>query len=389
MKKEDIKNLFIITAVSLATSVVIILFYVLFPPSNLELHMPHGTNEVIERNYDGPIYIVIAQTLYNPQQIKFLNFNHLAPSYYANHFPLFPILVRLLSEITNNYFHSAIVITWASTILFTFVFYLMLKKYKLSQHPLKLALLSLVLPPRWLAVHTVPGTEPLFSLLVILSFYFWTEKKYFIASLFVVLLTLTRPPGILFVLCFLAIIIYEFIHSTDKIAYFWQTIKSKWGLLLSPVALVGLFYFFQLNFGSFFAYFNTGTGTNVHLKPFPFAFVVGYNTPLSEGFLYLSLIYAIGVYLLWQQKQQKLALFCLVYLIPNFFMFVDDIYRYLIPISAFILIPYQKLFEHKLFTYLFPFFLLGIYLYTFSLLSLRMFPYDDYARLRIFSSSGR
>lgn len=378
------KDLLILFSISILTSFFITLFFKTFPPKNLEIHHPHGINEVVERNYDSPIYIIIAKTLYNKDKIKDLNFNHLSFSYYANHFPVYPILINLFTLTGLNHFQAGVVITWLSSAFFTLTFYLFVCKFKLSKNPFKLSLISLFLPPRWLAVRTIPGTEPLFSLLLIICLWLYLDKKYFYSALVLVLLTLTRVPGIMFFGSFIALIFYDYFKAKHKKAFLIQTLKEHWSLILSPLALLGLFYFYQLNFGNFFAYFNTGTGTNVHLKPFPFAFATSYNHPMSEGFFYLFLLYILGIHLLWQKKQRRISIFCLIYLIPNFFMIVDDLYRYLIPISAFLLIPFDKYFHHKLFKYLFPFFLIGIYIYTLSLLPLRMFAYDDYAKLRLY-----
>jgi hypothetical protein len=382
--KKTRKEIILLFLLSILSSALIVLFFKFFPPKNLEIHHPHGSNEVIERNYDSPIYIVIAKTLYSPEKLRELNFNHLPVSYFANHFPLYPLIIRLISVSGINYFLSSLIITWLSSALFTVCFYLFLIKYKLSVNPFKLSLISLFLPPRWLAIRSVPGTEPIFCLLVIICFYLYQERKYFYSALILVFITLTRPPGIIFFFSFMALIFYDYLKSKNKILFFTDTIRQKWYLFFAPISLLGLFYFFQINFGNFFAYFQTGTGTNIALKSFPFAFVTGYNTSMSEGFFYLFFVYSLAIYLLWRQKRQKLAIFCLIYFIPNFFMVVDDLYRYLIPISAFLLIPFDKYFQHNLFKYVFVFVLIGIFIYTLSLLPNRMFAYDDYARLRLY-----
>lgn len=53
--------------------------------------------QYIYRNYDGPLYIVPAKTLYNPQMIKELGLElALSEKYFAAHLPLYPLLIRLL-----------------------------------------------------------------------------------------------------------------------------------------------------------------------------------------------------------------------------------------------------------------------------------------------------
>ena len=178
---QQFKPILLIFFISLFSSFLITFYFNKYPPSNLEKGVPHGSNEVVERNFDGPLYVVVAKTLYNPSQLKEINFNSLEPIYYANHFPLYPILIRLLTYITNNYFRSMILLTWLIAALYSILFYLFLKRFNLSKNPLSLTLISLFIPARWLALRTVGGVEPLFILLVLLIFLFYFENKYLIS----------------------------------------------------------------------------------------------------------------------------------------------------------------------------------------------------------------
>lgn len=386
MAKANIKHIALIWFISLFSSFIIAFFYSVFPPANLEKHVPHGSNEVLERNYDGPIYVLLAKTLYKQDPIEEINFNKLPFIYYANHFPLFPLLIKLSSFLTGNYFRAMIILTWLSTALFTTFFYLFLKKFKISNQPLLLSLTSLFIPPRWLAVRTVGSTEPLFLLLIITSLYLWFDKKYFLSSVFAALLVLIRPPGIIFFFSFLAILGYQCYKAKNKNLFLFNKLKQNWSLFLMPLTIFGLFWLYQSIFNNFWAFLEAARTTTANsFRLLPFVATLGYNTPMAEGFLFLYIIYIIGIYLLWKQRQKDLAIFSLVYLIPFFLIaFDDDLFRYLLPISPFcLIIGYQKLIKHKAFKYFFVFFLIGIYIYTLSLLPNRMFHYWDYADLRV------
>jgi hypothetical protein len=50
-------------------------------------------------NYDGPLYIVVAKTLYDKYQIAQNYSFDLPTEYYAAHFPLFPLLIKSLSGV--------------------------------------------------------------------------------------------------------------------------------------------------------------------------------------------------------------------------------------------------------------------------------------------------
>src|SRR5438477_447131 len=66
-------------------------------PSFWGMQLPQQGMETIVANYDGPLYLVVAKTLYNTSQIS-QNFEFPLPTqYYAAHFPLFPLLIKLAS----------------------------------------------------------------------------------------------------------------------------------------------------------------------------------------------------------------------------------------------------------------------------------------------------
>lgn len=371
VSKRTLLDLIIIAVVSLLSSLSLIFLFNLFPPKNYETHVPHGFNEVLERNYDGPIYAILAKTNYDPKLLTELNFNDLPPKYYANHFPVYPIIIKLGYLLTGNYLRSMIVTNWLSAIVVTYLLYFFLKNRKVK-HILALSVLSLFIPPRWFAVRSVGANEGIFMIVFILAFYFWERKKFFWASVCGLIAVLCRTPGILLFPTFLLMAYYQKIE-----------IRKLWSTLILPLGLLLLFVFFYYNFGDFFAYFHTGTGTNVNLQWVPFAAVLGYIGPVPEGYLYMYMIYAIGLYLLWQKKEKLLTIFCGVYFLFTVFLFVDDVWRYLIPISPFVLIyGYKDIITKKMFYVLFAILLVGIYIYTFSLLPYRIFNYDSYARIR-------
>lgn len=384
MYNVNLRNLLIIFLASLISSLIITIFYNVFPPKNFEIHAPHGFNEVIERNYDGPIYVVLAKSLYDKLTISSINFNKLPPGYYANHFPLFPLLIRISSLIFGNYYRSLILVTWFFSAAYAIAFYYFLINLKITKYPLLLSLISLFIPPRSLAVRTVGGTEPLFIFLLIICLYFWLKKRYLISMIIGILLVLVRPPGFYLFFVFISLCFWDWHQQHYKFSNLVLIIKNRWPLILMPLTLLGLFIFYQHVFGDFWAYFKTGTGTNIHFRILPFASVLESNTPAVEGFIYLFLVYLIGIYSLWKQGLKEISIFSLVYLLPNIFMNVDDVHRYLLPIAPFCLaIGYQSLFRKKVFYYFFTIYLIGVYIYTLSLLPRRMFHYWDYANLRI------
>ena len=75
----------------------------------------------IVANYDGPLYLIIAKTLYNTESIKTMFSVPLPVEYYAAHFPLFPILIRLFSFI-GNYPYAMLTATVLSSVYAMYFF---------------------------------------------------------------------------------------------------------------------------------------------------------------------------------------------------------------------------------------------------------------------------
>lgn len=382
---QDLRPILLIFFLSIFSSFLIFSYFNSFPPKNLEVGVPHGSNEVIERNFDGPLYVVIAKTLYNPSQLKDINFNSLKPIYYANHFPLYPILIRSVSFITRNYFRSMILLTWLISAFYSIVFYLFLKKFNLSKNPLYLTLISLFIPARWLALRTVGGVEPLFLLLLLFIFWFYFKKKYLISSFFGFLLVLVKPHGIL---VFVGILLTILIKNRKDLLKNQKIIKKYGAYLLMPLGLLLLFVFYKFKFNDFWAYFHAGLSAISLFKLIPFASLLDNISIRNEGYFYFFAITLFGIYKLWKDFNKDLAIICFTFLLPHLFLQHADIYRYLIPISPFTLITaYQDIYRHRLFKIFFFVYLIGVYVYTLNVLPQNMSHYWDYANLRILTTN--
>src|SRR3989338_8302929 len=103
-----------------------------------------------------------------------------------------------------GYLKSMLFVSLLSTILAAWAFYKLVKDFRLTDHPLFLSILFLILPARWMIVHSVGSSEPLFIFLVIQSIYFFMKNESTSKIQFLLLTTvtgigaqLTRPPGIL------------------------------------------------------------------------------------------------------------------------------------------------------------------------------------------------
>lgn len=350
------KDLGILAAFCIGLTFSIWLPHLLAVPNFWGLNFKEGFN-TIYRNFDGLEYIVIAKSLYNTQIINSLPLS-LPASYYASHFPGYAIFINIFAPVLG-YLKSMLFVSLLSTVLASFAFYFLVRNFNLSKHPLYLSFLFLILPARWLIVHSVGSSEPTFILFVILSIYFFMKfniagkiSNILFASFFGMLAQITRPPGILL---FIALSSY----------LLWRR-RFSLPLLLIPFVLLGIFLLFNQNYGDFWAYFHSGD--NIHLTFPPFSvfnknqFWVG--DIWLEDIVYIFILGFLGGIILIKQKLYPPAFFILIYLLAAVFVAHRDISRYLLPISPFVLIAFEKVLTSREFKIILPFILVAIYLYA-------------------------
>lgn len=327
----------------------------------------------IYRNFDGLEYIVIAKSFYNPTLIASLPQSQPA-IYYASHFPGYSILIALIAPFVG-FLKSMLLVSLTSTILSVWAFYLFVKKLKLTSQPLFLSALFLILPSRWLIVHSVGSSEPLFIFLVISALYFFIRFEQtrhlidiILAAVFGLSAQLTRPPGILL---FISLILY--ILGFKKV---WTNHLKFFPIVLIPLGLLGVFYLYGNNYSDFWAYFHSGD--NIHLTFPPFQvfnkgqFWVG--DIWLEDIVYIFILGFLGSVMLWKKRLYPLAFFTLTYLIAATLIAHRDISRYILPVSPFILIAFEKVLTSKEFKIILPIIILAIYLYAQNFLLINVAP---------------
>ncbi|MFH2085971.1 MAG: glycosyltransferase [bacterium] len=176
-------TLFILTVASLG--------YLLLPerysPTGLISNIYHSNFLLWSwANFDGEHYLNIAQNGY--QTLR-------GQSEYA-FFPLFPLLINLVSRTGLDLYLSAHLVIFASAVGFIIILLKWASKY--TSNPLSLLWLVL-LSPGAIFLSAI-YTEPLFLLLTVTTFYFSDKKEWGRAALMAALATATRVNGIFLVL---------------------------------------------------------------------------------------------------------------------------------------------------------------------------------------------
>lgn len=342
--------------------------------------------EIIYKNFDGPLYIIPAKTLYYFNEIEKINTKFgfgelgLKPNYFAAHLPLYPLFIRFFVEIFKffggwfeklAYFKSMLFVNLISTIFLVCFFYFLLKKFRLTTKPLILSLIFLFLP-RFLIVRSVGAPESLFILLIILSLYFFEEKKYFLSGIFGGLATATKTPGILLFGAYCLVFIEKMIKE--------KKIERKWfSIIFIPLGLIAVFFLYFFQTGDFLAYFKSGD--NIHLVyPFSvFDFKKNWvGTAWLEDILFYFFLYGLTVYKLKDSKYRSLFYFSLVFFSAILLVQHRDIARYSLPLWPLALIAFEKFFTSKKFLIIFFILLIGIFLYAINFISYNIIPIGEW-----------
>jgi hypothetical protein len=173
-------------------------------------------------NWDGKYYLSIAQ--YGYQENSHFAF-----------FPLYPLLVNLLSKLLQNYLLSAVLISVGSTILAFKLLFELIKQEFNSALAKKVILSLLIFPTSFYFL--ISYSEGLFFLLVVATFYF-ARKNLFLATIFAALACATKFSGVALALAL--------IFETQLRAGF---NRKNWYVLLSPLGLIFYCYYLYTQTG--------------------------------------------------------------------------------------------------------------------------------------------
>lgn len=326
----------------------------------------------IYQHYDGPWYVVVAKTFYNPEKIKELKLeSSLDEKYFAAHLPGYPALIRVFREIVVfgelRYLKAMIGVNLLATIAVSLFFYWFLIRFKLTKNPLLLVTVFLFLP-RFLVIRSVGAPESLFILLILLSLYFFEKSAFFLAGFFGGLAAMTKSPGILLFGAFGMVLIERYLKE--------RRFNWKWvWLLLIPLGLLTVFGIYWKQYGDFFAYFNSGD--NIHLV-YPFSVFDSQKswvgTAWLEDILFYFFLYGLAIVNLKHMKQRSFFYFTAIFYLATLFVQHRDIARYSLPLWPMAAIALERFFTSKKFLAVFLILLPGIFFYAWNFLGYNIMP---------------
>lgn len=371
--------------ITLLTTFILWIPFIFRLPEFWGIKLPQGGMATVVANYDGPYYIVTAKTLYDPKAIG-QNFAFPLPAiYYSAHYPLFPLLIKG-SAFALGYPYAMMSVTLITSVLAVWMFYILLNDLGIKKYSFLLAAIFTIFPARWLIVRSIGSPEPLFLFTIMASVYFFRKEKWWLAGILGALAQATKPPGILL---FTAYIIALTVPTWAKLAHtdFAKWIKSlpwkAYPILLIPLTLLGIYVFYGIRYGNFFAYFNSGD--NIHLMFPPFQ-VFSPNQPWVgtfwlEEIIWIYLFGIMGIFFLIQQKRVILASFVFIFFLSILFVSHRDIARYSLPIVPFLLIAFNKVISSKEFGWAILLLLVPIYLFSIAFIANNVTPIGDWGPL--------
>lgn len=384
-KSKIPRDLFLLTGSTLLITFLVWLPHLLNLHSFFGLDFSAGFNTIF-RNYDGIEYVIIGKTFYFPDQIAQLP-QSLPAIYYSAHFPGYALLILALSPILG-FLKSMIFISLLFTIASAVAFYFLVKNFKLTSQPLFLSLLFLILPARWLIIHSVGSSEPVFIFFTILTFYFFLKfeqtKKYseiVLSGMFGALAQFTRPPGILIFGALGIYILWKIFKNRRQsiIVQFSKAIVNYFPLLLIPLTLTAIFGWYHIAYNDFWAYFHSGDNIHLSFPPFQIFNKAQYwvGDIWLEDIVYIYILGFLAGVMLLKKGLQSLGIFVLTFMVAAILIAHRDISRYIAPIFPFVLIAYEKVLTSREFKIVLAIVILGIYLYSQNYILNNTAPYPN------------
>lgn len=385
MSKKFIEVILLVTLFSLLPTFLLWMPFYLRLENVLGVPIPKDGMATVVANYDGPLYIVVSKTLYDIKLVGEFPFS-LPAEYYAAHFPLFPLFIKLFSYFTNS-IYAMLIVTVMFSILALYYFYLLAKDIAGEKNALWLTFVFSLFPARWLIVRSVGAAEPIFLATIMASLYYFRKENYWMAGIWGALAQFTKSPGILL---FVGFCISVFIIQIKKIAslsssqpFSFKEILKLTPLMLIPTSLISVFSLYYFRMGNFFAYFNSGDNIHLFFPPFQ---VFDYSqswvgTFWLEEIIFIYLLGLLGFFKLISMKEERLYCFYGIFLLSLFFVSHRDILRYALPIAPLTLLAFHQTLTKKEFKIIFAILIIPIYLYAIAYISQNTMPIANWSKL--------
>jgi len=380
---QFLKRLFFIILISILPTLAVWLPFFFRLEKVWGIPLSQNGMATIVANYDGPLFIAVAKSLYNPVFLGNFGFD-LPSSYFAAHFPLFPLLIRIFAVILG-YPYSMLVVTLLSSILALYFFSVFIADFVEKKDLLWITIVFAILPARWLIVRSVGSAEPLFLASVIASVYYFRKEKYLSAGLWGVVAQISKSAGILLFIAYaLALLLPKLKLAALTTFSKWHKsieIKNILSVLLIPISLLGVFTLYKYTQSDFLAYFHSGDNIHLFFPPFQ---IFNYNQPWVgtfwlEEIIFVYLFGALGFLKLVKMQEYKIAWFVGIFFASTLFVSHRDLIRYSLPLVPFLYAAFAETIVKKEFKTAMLVLIIPIYLFSLAYISQNVMPVSDWA----------
>ena len=326
----------------------------------------------IVKNWDGPNYIVVAKSFYEPSKIQNFKYITQPPSYYTAHLPLFPLLIAAIAPVFG-WLYAGLIVNLVFGILLNVLFYIMAKKY--TKHALLLTAVFTVFPARFLSIRSVIAPETLLVFLMLLSFYLWEKKRYFGAALSGSIAVFGKVQALFLFPAYAGALIEGYLKKQTKFKL------SQWLIILIPVSFVllcGLFFYITGDFLAFMhAQSNNGLALSLPFSQFNYSNVWSNTGWLEEVAIYIIMFMLLCVSL-WKHERREWFYFAVFYSAFLICLPHRDITRYAYPLVPLFLFRFSDFFTSKNFKWALLLAFPAIYLYTVNFILTNQAPIIDW-----------
>ena len=335
-------------------------YYILFHPMKLQL---------LYQSWDGPLYVVVARSFYDPKLTELVNTVGLPNNYFANCFPLYPLFIKLFSF--TGYWRASILVTQLFTLAFVIAIYNFIKKVYPKEKLNWIALPLIFFPARWFSITHIGSSEPLFLLLVTISLISLSKKAYFQSAVFLALAQITRHAAIWF---FMGIAGYLLFAWLSKKLTFKKAFRIGAPYLLVPLALICVNLFFYSRYQDTSIWFaNVQKASYFQLIPYHI-FSLNSGVIWRESLVFDYLLYLGGVLILFKEKKYIFAFLLLFNVLPLIFLVQEDLSRIALSGLPLLYLAYHKIIANKTFQLALLLLVPAIYLYSFQFLNYNISP---------------
>ena len=254
-----------------------LLFYLSFTTNLVgKIGFDNASIKTLFANYDGPNYMIIAKCGYRHDCIRSTFSLPLPLEYYAAHLPGYPFLIKIF-----NLFLIGPIAMMAATvtgaIFLTLILFKFLQLFTTPKNSFWLSLIFLFFPARFFVLRNIGAPETWFLATIIASIYFYKKDNFWLSAIFAAAAQTLKSPAIILFFAYFLVFIPK------------RQLKNFLPYLLVPLIALGIFYFYHLQTGDFWAYFHSGD--NIHLNTLPYLVFIStkswINTIWLEDIIYI------------------------------------------------------------------------------------------------------